>query len=190
MSAAPLDRHRQAVYDAEDVAFGGTVYDDTMPFADAADLIDAFCAGDWWESLALPVPVVVPTRRDSNRSYARGRNGGSARPSIHLAPGGCTVATVAHELAHVLVHVLGPPGEPHHGPAFRSADVSLVAELVGPAAADRLDSAFTAAGLPLGPRLVVESPSASLPNGGFWPGWRAARILAEAAPAPRRPIAL
>lgn len=188
MSAAPVDRDRQAVYDAEDVAFGGTAFDDPMPFADAADLARAFCAAEWWSGLALPIPEVVPTRRDSAISYARCSDDPSARPSIHLSPCGCTVATVAHELAHVLVHTLVPSGEePHHGPAFRRADADLVAALLGPAAADRLAGAFSAAGLALGPALVAAPPSAA---GGFWTGWRAASVLAAAAPAPRGPIAL
>src|SRR5690606_29463167 len=82
------------------------------------------------------------------------------------------VATVAHELAHVLVHTLVPSGEePHHGPAFRRADADLVAALLGPAAADRLAGAFSAAGLALGPALVAAPPSAA---GGFWTRWPAA----------------
>jgi hypothetical protein len=179
------DRDRQAVYDAEDVAFGGTAYDEPMPFADAADLATAFCAAGWWTALELPVPAVVATRTDSDQSYTRL----SAQPSVHLSPAGCTVATIAHELAHVVAHRSAGGGEPHHGPAFRRADVTVVGELLGAAAADRLAAAFAAAGLDLGPDPVAAGTAPAAPAG-FWATWRSARALAAAEPAARGPIAL
>jgi hypothetical protein len=183
------DRHRQAVYDVEDVAFGGTVHDEPMPFADADELTRAFCTAAWWAALQLPVPEVVATRVDSTRSYARCEGD----PRIHLSPAGCTVATIAHELAHVLVECLatGAAGgdEPHHGPAFRRADVAVAAALMGSSAADRLAGAFADAGLDLGPEPVGAGAAPGSPAG-FWAAWRSDRALAAAEPADRGPFAL
>jgi hypothetical protein len=184
MSAA-VDRDRQAVYDAEDVAFGGTTYDEPMPFADAADLTTAFCAGLWWAALGLPVPEVAATRIDSSRSYTRCEGD----PSIHLSPAGCTVATVAHELAHVAARRTGADDEPDHGPAFRRADVAIAGALMGAVAADRLAAAFAAAGLHLGAELALGAVP-PLPGAGFWATWRSMRTLAGAQPAAGGPIAL
>lgn len=180
--SAPVDRHRQAVYDAEEVAFGGTIYEEPMALAEAADLVRSFCEDDRWTELGLPVPEVRPTRRDSNHSYARCGDDGV---SIHLSPTGCTAATIAHELAHVLVRGSGRTGEADHGPSFRRADVDLVAALLGTAVADRLAAAFAAAGLDLATSSGVDRSS-----GGFWASWRSARTLADAGPAGRGPIAL
>lgn len=184
-SRTASDRHRQAVYDVEDAAFGGTTYDDPMPFDDAADLVRAFYVEGWWAALGLPVPDVLATRVDSNRSYARLHG----PTSIHLSPNGCTVATIAHELAHVLVHGMADGDEPHHGPAFRRADVAVVAALMGTAAADRLAAAFAAAGLELGPDLR-SAGAVPRPAAGFWTTWRSARALAAAEPARGGSIAL
>ena len=183
--SAVVDRHRQAVYDVEDVAFGGTSYDEPMAFADAADLVDAFCAAGWWAALGLPIPEVVATRIDSNRSYARC----DGDPSIHLSPAGCTVATIAHELAHVLARRTGAVDEPDHGPAFRRSDVAVAGALMGSTVADRLSAAFAAVGLDLGPdgSAMTLAPTS---GGGFWSTWRSARALAVAAPYERGPIAL
>ena len=179
-----VDRHRQSVYDAEDVAFGGTSFDEPVPFADAADLVGAFCVAGWWTSLGLPIPKVLPTRIDSSRSYAAC----DGDPVVHLAPAGCTAATIAHELAHVLAHRLGGREEPAHGPAFRRADIALAGALMGPVAAGRLSAAFAGAGLDLGRELDLgPAPTA---KADFWTTWRSARTLAAATPAERGPIAL
>jgi hypothetical protein len=183
--AAIADRHRQAVYDAEDVAFGGTVHDEPMPFDDAADLTRAFCTARWWVAMELPAPEVVATRADSAHSYARCEGD----PTIHLSPAGCTVATIAHELAHVLAHRRTGQVEPDHGPAFRRADVAVAGVLLGATAAARLAAAFAAAGLELGVE-PVGAGTASAPPAGFWATWRSARALAAAEPAARGPIAL
>jgi hypothetical protein len=183
--SAVVDRHRQAVYDVEDAAFGGTTYDEPMPFADAADLATAFCAAGWWAATGLPVPDLVATRIDSSRSYARCDDD----PSIHLSPAGCTVATIAHELAHVLARRMAATDEPDHGPAFRRAEVALAGALMGSAPADRLATAFAGAGLDLAP----DGGTVTLPptsGGGFWPMWRSARALAGAAGPVSGPIAL
>ena len=184
MSAA-VDRDRQALYDLEDAAFGGTTYDEPMPFADAADLARAFCAAGWWAALGLPVPDVVPTRIDSSRSYARCEGD----PSIHLSPAGCTVATLAHELAHVVALLTGAHDEPDHGPAFRRADIALAGALMGTAAAERLAVAFAGAGLALGKSGDLPSLPPSPPSG-FWTTWRSARALAGATLSGSGPIAL
>jgi hypothetical protein len=168
----PVDRDRQAVYDLEDAALGGTTFDDLLPFAEAAALVGAFCVDDAWQSLGVPAPAVHRTRRDSYTSYARCDADGA---SIHLAPGGCTVAVVAHELAHVVVaHSAGEAcsPEPDHGSAFRRADVRLAGALMGATAAERLATAFRGAGLALGPA----DPLAPQPGPvGFALRWRTER---------------
>ena len=179
------DRDRRRVYDVEDLAFADTVYDQVVPFADAADLLADFCAQGFWRALDLPVPDVRPTRSDAGTSYARP---GIDGPSVHLSPGGCTVAVVAHELAHVAATALVPDGaEPGHGPRFRRADVALVGALMGVDAAVRLEEHFVGAGLPLGPDLEAIPPP---PRLGFWATWRSARFLAACRPIPAEPIAL
>jgi hypothetical protein len=184
VTAAP-DRDRQRVYDLEDVAFAGTVYDQVVPFDDAATLLADFCAQGFWAALRLPVPDVRSTRSDSSRSYARSLAG---RPSVHLAPGGCTVVVVAHELAHLAANALGTDRrEPAHGAAFRRADVDLVGALMGADAAARLEVLFRGAGLPPGP---VLAPIPAAPRLGFWATWRSARFLAACRPIPTEPIVL
>jgi hypothetical protein len=179
-----VDRHRQAVYDAEDVAFGGTTYDEPLPFVDAADLLTTFCAAAWWQALGLSIPAVVPTRVDSSRSYAEC----DGDPVVHLAPAGCTAATAGHELAHIVAHCLGGTDEPAHGPAFRRADIALAGALMGTVAAERLAAAFADAGLGLGRATDLGPPPSE--RLGFWTTWRSARTLAASTPAPRGPIAL
>jgi len=171
-TSPPRDRDRQAVYDVEEAAFAGTVFAEPVPFHDAAALLDDFCARSWWAARLLARPTALPTRRDSLRSYAAS---GPAGPSVHLSPEGCSVAVVAHELAHLLVDDLGAAvdAEPAHGPAFRRAVVVLAGALMGAAARDRLAGGFLTAGLALGPEPAGIPPATGR---GHWAAWRAARI--------------
>lgn len=167
----PRDVDRQAVYDAEDAAFGGTTMDEALSWDEVEVLVDAVTSSPWYASLDVPAPSVVPARRGARRSSADGT-------CIRLSEAGRDAATVVHEIAHHVDHHLGPgsrPPRPAHGPEFRAVALR-VAELVGGTLArDQLARAFRHR------RLAVAT----------WPGPEprvsAARALRGAIPLPAAP---
>lgn len=133
------DRHRQRVYDAEGFALGGTVFDDPQPWSRLLSLCEAVADHPWWSGLGASRPTLTPARRDSFRSSANGS-------TIRLAPSGCTIATLAHELSHHLVFHLRLD-DPGHGPWFRATELRVIELVCGTEARSFLAQAWRDASL-------------------------------------------
>lgn len=137
MSARPVDRQRQAAYDAERFAFEGSWLLDTIDPDEAVRLAEAVVAGAPWRRLHPdPVTVVRTRRRDS---FCTGDGRVAFGTVVELS-------TIAHELAHA-VTVARTPDAPGHGPEWRGWFVTVVALLHGDDAADALQQAFATYGL-------------------------------------------
>ena len=154
------DCGRAEVYAAEAAAFDGTDLETIRTFDDVSAAIAAVVGGPWWPG--RPVRV-VPARRDARSSSARD-GAGAASAEIRLAAEQLTIATAAHELAHVLA---GPPAG--HSPVFLAAYLDVVAVITNLDSRDRrhqlhvdqLRRALAAAGLNAGPRTWPAPPEAS-----------------------------
>jgi hypothetical protein len=146
MSDAPCraDRGREAVYAAEEAAFGGTSHADRRPLRDLQARTRALVEGDWWQRADAPFVVVAAARRPARSSSARGAG---TQAVIRLAAEQHDEVTLAHELAHALA------GIGHgHDDRFRAAHVDVVAALAGSAAAAMLADAYAEFELPIGAR--------------------------------------
>lgn len=144
----PVDAGREAVYAAEVAAFEGTAHESLVSFAHLLALAAEITSAPWWP--CGPV-AVVPARVDAGSSSARQRSSGA--PVVRLATPQLTLATLVHELAHVLAGVAAG-----HGPAFRRAHVDLAAHALGDAPAGWLVDAYRSMGLDLGERTWPQPP--------------------------------
>jgi hypothetical protein len=138
------DRGREAVYAAEEAAFGGNDLANPRPLADLQARATTIVDGDWWRLAGGPPVDVVAARSDARSSSTHDGDGGAV---IRLARGQLDMATVAHELAHVLTGV-----EHGHNERFRAAHVDVVAVLAGSGAAAALAGSYRAFGLTVGVR--------------------------------------
>jgi hypothetical protein len=143
--SCPDDRGREAVYAAEEAAFGGTSLAEREPFAELQARADGIVRGVWWNRAGGPPTEVVAARASAQASSARSAD--PARAVIRLAAAQLDEATVAHELAHVLA------GVGHgHDERFRAAHVDVIAVLAGSGPAEALAAAYRAFGLVIGAR--------------------------------------
>jgi hypothetical protein len=149
------------VYAAEGEAFAGTDLEMPVGIASLVELAAQLTAASWWP--AGPV-VVRASRADARSSTTRCRTSPAGHAhEIRLASAQSTVATLAHELAHVVAGLAAG-----HGPLFRSAYLDVVAALTNLDSTDRrrelhvlqLRDAFASAGLAVAPRRWPEPPSA------------------------------
>jgi hypothetical protein len=138
------DRGREAVYAAEDAAFGGTSCADERPLGDLQARARVLVDGDWWRRAGAPSVTVVAARGSARSSSARG---GGTDAVIRLATGQLDEVTLAHELAHALAGI--GHGHDHQ---FRAAHVDVVTALAGSAAAGMLAEAYAAYDLRVGVR--------------------------------------
>jgi hypothetical protein len=138
------DRGREAVYAAEEAAFGGTELDDPRPLVDLRARATTIVEGDWWSRAGGPPVDVLAARVDARSSTARRHSRGTV---IRLAEPQLDTATMAHELAHVLAGI-----DHGHDELFRAAHVDVVAVLAGSGAAASLAASYCAFALPLAPR--------------------------------------
>lgn len=138
------DRGREAVYAAEEVAFGGTTFGARVPMSQLERRVRMIVEGDWWREAGGPAVDVFTARASACSSSARFDG---SRAIVRVAAGQVDEATVAHELAHVLAGV-------HHGhdELFRAAHLDVVALLASAAVASRLGEAYAAFGLVVGTR--------------------------------------
>jgi len=136
------DRGREAVYAAEEAAFGGTTLDEARPFGVLRARAGSVVNGAWWRRAGGP-PVELVAARPSARSSSA-RSGSDGRSVVRLAAGQLDELTVAHELAHLLAGV-----EYGHDERFRVAHVDVVALLAGSDAARTLGEAYRTFGLEL-----------------------------------------
>jgi hypothetical protein len=137
------DVGREAVYAAEEVAFGGTTLEEPRPFAELRKRADAITAGDWWRRAGGPPTDVIAARTSARSSSARHAD----RALVLLAAGQLDEATLAHELAHVLAGV-----DHGHDERFRATHLDVVAVLAGSRHAAALTASYREFGLVLGPR--------------------------------------
>ena len=139
------DRGREAVYAAEEAAFGGTIHEQPRSLADLQERARTIIDGDWWRQAGGSAVDVVAARSTARSSNARRE--GQHVAVIRLAANQHDDVTIAHELAHVLA------GIGHgHDERFRAAHLDLVALLSGPRAASMLAEAYAAFGLSAGRR--------------------------------------
>ncbi len=138
------DRGREAVYAAEEAAFGGTDLDDPRPLGELRARATTIVDSDWWNRAGGPSVDVIAARTDSRSSTASRRSRGAV---IRLAEAQLDTATVAHELAHVLAGI-----DHGHDELFRSAHVDVVAMFAGSGVAASLAESYGAFGLSLRPR--------------------------------------
>ena len=157
------DAQRSAVYAAELAAFDGTDLERVVGVDALTAAVRSLVEGPWWPG--GPVDVVA-ARRDARSSVTRCAVEPGATPEIRLAAPQATLATAAHELAHVVAGVAAG-----HDAAFRRAHLDVVAALTG---ADRaagrgdlhvrqLADAYAAAGLAVGERRWPPPPAPAGP---------------------------
>lgn len=144
------DVDRRKVYDAEALVWDETLYQEPLGLDGVTSLAADLFAHPWWASQIEKVPVIEPTRREANRSYAR--SSGLIRLSLYHE----NAAALAHEAAHVATRQVYGPEVQGHGPEYRLMYVEVTALLCGMAAAARLLTSFTDANLPLAPRRTDE----------------------------------
>jgi hypothetical protein len=147
-----VDRGRAEVYAAELMAFDGTELEVLVPFDQLVVMAHHIVTGAWWP--AGPVRV-IRARRDARASTTRSCvDFGTGSAVVRLAASQCTQATLAHELAHVVVGVGAG-----HGSGFRRAHVDVAAVMFGAERATWLADAYVAAGLALADRSWPLPPS-------------------------------
>ncbi len=150
-STAP-DRGREAVYLAEDMAFGGTDLDELVGLAGLVELATQLTVHDgWW-----PGPAVqVRAGRSDARSSSASVGGAGPEVVVRISAVQANRATLAHELAHALAG----PAQGHDG-VFRRALLDVVGALTNLDPADRrrsvhvdaLADAYAHLGLPVADR--------------------------------------
>jgi hypothetical protein len=134
------DAGREAVYAAEDRAFGGTDLDEPEHLHHLRAIAATLTATDWWPSAGGPAVAIEAARDDAGSSSARG---GGGRVVVRLAASQRTRATLGHELAHALAGV-----DHGHDATFRAAHVDVVAMIAGAGAAAALVAAYAEVGVP------------------------------------------
>ncbi len=149
------DHDQTAVAASELAAFDGTDLEELVAFDELAAKIDAVVTSSWWPK----GPVVVRRARSDAASSSASRTAADDRSPtvIRLAGPQLTVATAAHELAHVLADIGNG-----HNQQFRRAYLDVVRAITNLDTTDRrgdlhvkqLKGAFEAADL-----AVAESSS-------------------------------
>jgi len=146
-----IDHERAAVYAAELAAFDGTDLESVIALDDVDAAVSAVVTGPWWTG-----PHVVLRRARSDARSSSTRCGPAGDPAtITIAADQTTIATAAHELAHVLA---GPVAG--HNGSFRAAYLDVIAAITNRDSVGRrmdihirqLATAFSDAGLSVGPR--------------------------------------
>jgi hypothetical protein len=132
------------VYAAEQAAFGGTDLDEPCHLDVLRARVVTVAEGDWWRRACAPPVRVVAARADARSSSARH---GGQQAVIRLANDQFDLATVAHELAHVLAGI-----EHGHDERFRAAHVDVVAVVAGAGPAGVLAESYRSFGLGIGAR--------------------------------------
>lgn len=146
------DPDHNALYAAELAAFDGTDLEDVRPFVQVRSLIGAVVADSWWPGGGVDVRAA---RSDAHSSSTRCASSGGGPGTIRLAASQMTIATAAHELAHVLAGAADG-----HGALYRRAYLDVVRVMTNIDSTDRrldlhvdqLTASFRAARLPVAER--------------------------------------
>ena len=143
-----VDGDRAQVYAAELAAFAGTGFEVSVALDRLVVLAHRLFATPWWP---CGTTVIRAARTDARSSTTRW--GGGSAPVIRLAEPQLTMATLAHELAHVLA------GSGHgHDATFRRAHLDVVGELLGDVQMEWLAEAYRLHGLGIGARTWPAPP--------------------------------
>lgn len=154
------DRERAQVYAAELAAFDGTDLEEVIGVDRVLGAIEAVVSGEWWPGEAVSVKAA---RSDAWSSSTRcGADAGSVA-AITIAGPQATIATGAHELAHVLAGVAHG-----HDAQYRRAHLDVVQAMTnldrvngrGVVHVEQLRAAYAAVGLEVGIRRWPEPPTA------------------------------
>ena len=172
---ARRDASRSAVYAAEELVFGETLYCEPLGASGVLDLARALSENGWWQANGIPFEV-VPARRESQQSSASNQRRAGDAAKIRLSLHQEDAATLAHEAAHLLANAHGETAA--HGPIFRAAEIDVVAVMCGSTASARLSRAFTDDRLAVADR-SWHSPD-RLSERGLYSQWRIARQMASA----------
>jgi hypothetical protein len=142
------DGERQKVYDAESFAFEGSIYEASIGMFELRAVAARLCALQIWRRGGGGTIVVREARVDALRSSAH-----KSTSEIRIAAGQDSVATLAHEGAHLI------SGD-GHGPEFRSRHVEVLRVLAGADASNKLREVYRGRGLGVGVGEVwhVEEP--------------------------------
>ncbi|NND74321.1 MAG: hypothetical protein HKN44_04885, partial [Ilumatobacter sp.] len=162
--APTRDADRTAVGAAELAAFDGTDLEERIPFDIVAARIARVVDGSWWPAGEVRVERARADAGSSTTRCAGDGRAGSPDVRIRLASPQWTVATAAHELAHVLAGVARG-----HDAVFRRAYLDVVAVITNIDSIDRrrdlhprqLADAFAAAGLAVAPRAWPAPPAST-----------------------------
>jgi hypothetical protein len=137
----PIDRDRQAAYDAERFAFEGSWLMGRISSAQAIALAQPIVATPAWRRL-VPEPIAFSTTVGAN-SWCDGALRIAFAPRVERA-------TVAHELAHAAAFHRAA-GSAGHGAGWRGWFVTVVQVVHGDEAAHELAAAFATYGLQVTP---------------------------------------
>ena len=143
------DSERQRVYDAEAGAFTGTLYEQSLGMFELRSFAEALSSRALWRRRGGGSIDVREARVDAGRSCAR-----PGKCEIRIAAGQDSVATLAHEAAHLISH-------DGHGPAWRRTQLGLLGVLAGAEAPQRLEASYVARGL------LIEGESWEIPERGL-----------------------
>lgn len=149
-----VDRDRAQVYAAELAAFAGTGFEVSVSLERLVELAERLFVAAWWPCGSIEVRVARSDARSSTTRWSAGSG-----PVIRLAEPQMTMATLAHELAHVLA------GSGHgHDATFRRAHVDVTRELLGVTQGEWLVEAYRTHGLGIGERRWPTPPSHRAPG--------------------------
>lgn len=128
------DADRQLVYDAETAAFEGSTFEEPIQFDALLSLAQLVRTSELWFVEAGGRSVVVEkgrtTRRHSVADISKGL--------VVLAAAQFTIATLAHEMAHIAAG----PTVPGHGSRFRALYIGILRSMGANDAAERLAHQF------------------------------------------------
>ena len=147
-----VDRERSEVYAAEIAAFAGTDLEDVVGVDVVDAAIRAVVVTSWWPAGEVSVRAM---RSDAHSSATRCAVDEGSVADVGIARPQATIATAAHELAHVLAGVTHG-----HDPIFRRAHLDVVDAMTnpdrvrgrGPMHREQLSDAYAHAGLAVGER--------------------------------------
>lgn len=176
------DPDKQAVYEAEEFVFGGTLFDELITDADIQELADELFGSDWWVKNKIPTPELRLRRLEAGSSVASTYHPNSGRPpAIRFTYEQVNPWTLAHEAAHIAQHHLTQ--YPHvpvegHGVEFRQAYLVVTEILCGRQAAQDLAMSFA---MRVSPRPFSASTCTlnSRDPEGIFPRWRLKRQLEQ-----------
>lgn len=106
--------------------------------------LTAACEFANWVAPKVGLHTSIQVGPAERTSYAVWLDNGK-RAAIHLTPSGTNVATILHEIAHLIADYQGVPCD--HRRPFRDAHLRVVRTIQGHRAAEELEASYRAEGL-------------------------------------------